>query len=201
MIIGAARYGFNFLNQKEPFIFRLVETLNQQLNNIFPELETQKSISANVIREEEASFLKTLDQGLTLLDTILASAESKTISGKKAFELYDTFGFPFDLTALIAREKGYVIDEEVFNQEMAKQKQRSRVAAINVKDDWKIILEDDEEEFVGYDLLSTQVKITKYRKINSKKEGEFFQLVFNITPFYPEGGGQVGDKGYLESSN
>ena len=197
----AIRYGFNFLNQKEPFIFRLVETLNQQLNNIFPELETQKSISANVIREEEASFLKTLDQGLTLLDTILASAESKTISGKKAFELYDTFGFPFDLTALIAREKGYVIDEEVFNQEMAKQKQRSRVAAINVKDDWKIILEDDEEEFVGYDLLSTQVKITKYRKINSKKEGEFFQLVFNITPFYPEGGGQVGDKGYLESSN
>ena len=197
----AIRYGFNFLNQKEPFIFRLVETLNQQLNNIFPELETQKSISANVIREEEASFLKTLDQGLTLLDSILASAESKTISGKKAFELYDTFGFPFDLTALIAREKGYVIDEEVFNQEMAKQKQRSRVAAINVKDDWKIILEDDEEEFVGYDLLSTQVKITKYRKINSKKEGEFFQLVFNITPFYPEGGGQVGDKGYLESSN
>ena len=138
--------------------------MNQQLNNIFPELETQKSISANVIREEEASFLKTLDQGLTLLDSILASAESKTISGKKAFELYDTFGFPFDLTALIAREKGYVIDEEVFNQEMAKQKQRSRVAAINVKDDWKIILEDDEEEFVGYDLLSTQVKITKYRK-------------------------------------
>ena len=197
----AIRYGFTFLNQKDPFIFHLVETLNQQLNSVFPELEKQKSISANVIREEEASFLKTLDQGLTLLDTILASAEIETISGLKAFELYDTFGFPFDLTALIAKEKGFKIDEKGFNKEMAKQKARSRIASKAVVDDWQIIAEDDEEEFVGYDLLSTPVKIIKYRKVINKQEGEFFQLVFNMTPFYPESGGQVGDKGYLEQSN
>ena len=197
----AIRYGFTFLNQKDPFIFHLVETLNQQLNSVFPELEKQKSISANVIREEEASFLKTLDQGLTLLDTILASAEIETISGLKAFELYDTFGFPFDLTALIARERGFKIDEKAFNKEMAKQKARSRIASKAVVDDWQIIAEDDEEEFVGYDLLSTPVKIIKYRKVINKQEGEFFQLVFNMTPFYPESGGQVGDKGYLEQSN
>ena len=197
----AIRYGFTFLNQKDPFIFHLVETLNQQLNSVFPELEKQKSISANVIREEEASFLKTLDQGLTLLDTILASAEIKTISGLKAFELYDTFGFPFDLTALIARERGFKIDEKGFNKEMDKQKARSRVASKAVVDDWQIIAEDDEEEFVGYDLLSTPVKIIKYRKVINKQEGEFFQLVFNMTPFYPESGGQTGDKGYLEQSN
>ena len=197
----AIRYGFTFLNQKDPFIFHLVETLNQQLNSVFPELEKQKSISANVIREEEASFLKTLDQGLTLLDTILASAEIKTISGLKAFELYATFGYPFDLTALIARERGFKIDEKGFNKEMDKQKARSRVASKAVVDDWQIIAEDDEEEFVGYDLLSTPVKIIKYRKVINKQEGEFFQLVFNMTPFYPESGGQVGDKGYLEQSN
>ena len=127
----AIRYGFTFLNQKEPFIFHLVETLNQQLNSVFPELEKQKSISANVIREEEASFLKTLDQGLTLLNTILSSAESKIISGIKAFELYDTFGFPLDLTALIARERGFEIDQKEFDNEMLKQKERSRAAYIS----------------------------------------------------------------------
>jgi len=135
------------------------------------------------------------------LDTILASAEIKTISGLKAFELYDTFGFPFDLTSLIARERGFKIDEKAFNKEMANQKERSRVASKAVVDDWQIIADDDEEEFVGYDLLSTPVKITKYRKVINKQEGEFFQLVFNMTPFYPESGGQVGDKGYLEESN
>ena len=197
----AIRYGFTFLNQKEPFIFHLVETLNKQLNTVFPELEKQKNISTNVIREEEASFLKTLDQGLTLLNTILSSAESKIISGIKAFELYDTFGFPLDLTALIARERGFEIDQREFDKEMTKQKERSRAASIAVIDDWQIIADDDDEEFVGYDLLSTPIKIVKYRKVVNKKEGEFFQLVFNMTPFYPESGGQVGDKGYLEASN
>ncbi|MDC0479334.1 alanine--tRNA ligase, partial [Flavobacteriaceae bacterium] len=197
----AIRYGFTFLNQKEPFIHHLVETLNNQLKPIFPELDKQKSISANVIREEETSFLKTLDQGLTLLDTVLASSKDKIVSGSKAFELYDTFGFPLDLTALIARERGYEVDEKGFDAQMAKQKERSRAAAVSATDDWQILKEDDEEEFVGYDLLSTNVSITKYRKVNSKKEGEFFQLVFNITPFYPDSGGQVGDKGYLEAPN
>ncbi len=197
----AIRYGFTFLNQREPFIFHLVETLNNQLKSVFPELEKQKSFSANVIREEETAFLKTLDQGLNLLDTILGASKDMTVSGAKAFELYDTFGFPLDLTALIARERGYQIDEDGFDAKMAKQKERSRTAGVSDIDDWQIIRYDDEEEFVGYDLLSTSVSITKYRKVNSKKEGEFFQLVFNITPFYPESGGQVGDKGYLESSN
>ena len=197
----AIRYGFTFLDQKEPFIFLLVETLNQQLNSVFPELEKQKSISSNVIREEESSFLKTLDQGLNLLDSLLAASQNKIVSGAKAFELYDTFGFPLDLTALIARERGFEIDEKGFDLEMAKQKERSRAAAVSVTDDWQIVAEDDEEEFVGYDLLSTPVKITKYRKVNTKKEGAFFQLVFNMTPFYPESGGQVGDKGYLEAPN
>ena len=123
------------------------------------------------------------------------------VNGAKAFELYDTFGFPLDLTALIAREHGYQIDEVGFDAQMAKQRERSRTAFVYDIDDWQIIRHDDEEEFVGYDLLSTSVRITKYRKVNSKKEGEYFQLVFNITPFYPESGGQVGDKGYLESSN
>ena len=197
----AIRYGFTFLNQREPFIFHLVDTLNNQLKFVFPELDKQKSFSANVIREEETAFLKTLDQGLNLLDTILGVSKDMIVNGAKAFELYDTFGFPLDLTALIARERGYQIDENGFEAQMARQKERSRTAGVSNIDDWKIIRHDDEEEFVGYDLLSTSVSITKYRKVISKKEGEFFHLVFNITPFYPESGGQVGDKGYLESSN
>ena len=197
----AIRYGFTFLDQKEPFIFRLVATLNHQLNAVFPELDQQKSISANVIREEETSFLKTLDQGLALLETLLSTAQDKTISGPKAFELYDTFGFPLDLTALIASERGFEVDQKGFDIEMSKQKERSRAAAVSATDDWQIIKADDEEEFVGYDLLSTPVSITKYRKVTSKKEGALFQFVFNVTPFYPESGGQVGDKGYLKASN
>ena len=197
----AIRYGFTFLNQKEPFIFRLVETLNFQLKSVFPELEKQKNLTLNVIREEETSFLKTLDQGLILLDTLLASTKNKKINGAKVFELYDTFGFPLDLTALIARERGFSIDEEGFDSQMKKQKERSRAASVSVTDDWQVIYEDEVGEFVGYDLLSTQVKITKYRKVCTKKDGDFFQLVLNITPFYPEGGGQVGDKGYLETEN
>jgi alanyl-tRNA synthetase len=197
----AIRYGFTFLNQKEPFIYHLVNTLNNQLKSVFPELDKQKSISANVIREEETSFLKTLDQGLTLLDTLLVTSKDMIVNGAKVFELYDTFGFPLDLTALIAREKGYQIDEVGFETHMTEQKERSRAAAVSATDDWQIIKQDDEEEFVGYDLLSTQVSITKYRKVSSKKEGELYQLVFNITPFYPESGGQVGDKGYLEAPN
>ena len=197
----AIRYGFTFLKQKEPFVFRLVETLNLQLKSVFPELEKQKNLALNVIREEETSFLKTLDQGLTLLDTLLASTKDKKINDAKVFELYDTFGFPLDLTALIARERGFSIDEEGFDSQMKKQKERSRAASVSVTDDWQVIYEDEVGEFVGYDLLSTQVKIKKYRKVSTKKDGDFFQLVLNITPFYPEGGGQVGDKGYLETEN
>ena len=128
------------------------------------------------------------------IETILDASKNKVVSGAKAFELYDTFGFPLDLTALIARERGYQVDEMEFDDHMAKQKERSRAAAVSASDDWQIIRQDDDEEFVGYDLLSTNVRLTKFRKVISKKRWRIFHLVFNITPFYPESGGQVGDK-------
>ena len=197
----AIRYGFTFLDQKEPFIYKLVATLSQQMGAAFPELKKQKNLCENVIKEEENSFLKTLDQGLVLLDQILENSATKEISGKKAFELYDTFGFPIDLTALILNERGFKLNETEFEQELQKQKERSRSAAQTKAEDWQILREDDEEEFIGYDSLEARVNITKFRKVESKKDGTLYQLVFNLTPFYPEGGGQVGDKGYLESSN
>ena len=197
----AIRYGFTFLDQKEPFIYKLVATLSQQMGAAFPELKKQKNLCENVIKEEENSFLKTLDQGLVLLDQIIENSATKEISGKKAFELYDTFGFPIDLTALILNERGFKLNETEFEEELQKQKERSRSAAQTKAEDWQILREDDEEEFIGYDSLEAQVNITKFRKVESKKDGTLYQLVFNLTPFYPEGGGQVGDKGYLESSN
>src|SRR6056300_1371135 len=197
----AIRYGFTFLDQKEAFIYKLVNTLSQQMGSAFPELTKEQQLAYNVIREEEQSFLKTLDQGLVLLETILQTSKNKMVEGAKAFELYDTFGFPFDLSALIASERGYLIDEQGFQKAMEAQKSRSRAAAASKAGDWIVLQEDDVEEFIGYDHLNTKVKITRYRKMTSAKEGDYFQLVFNLTPFYPEGGGQVGDKGYLESSN
>lgn len=195
----AIRYGFTFMDKKEPFIYKLVETLSAQMGNAFPELISERNLITNVIREEEQSFLRTLDQGLVLLDNIIETAHSKEISGKKAFELYDTFGFPIDLTALILRERGYSLNEIEFEAELQMQKERSRAATKVETGDWVVLADDEVEEFVGYDTLETQVKITRYRKVESKKEGEMYQLVFNLTPFYPEGGGQVGDKGYLEA--
>lgn len=197
----AIRYGFTFLNTKEPFIYKLVATLSKQMGEAFPELKKQKNLCENVIKEEENSFLRTLDQGLILLDSIIESTKGEEVSGKKAFELYDTYGFPIDLTALILEEKGLSLDQATFEAELQKQKERSRSAAQMKADDWQILFEDEEEEFIGYDHLEANVKIAKYRKVESKKEGELYQLVFNLTPFYPEGGGQVGDKGYLEAAN
>ncbi|MDB9796210.1 alanine--tRNA ligase [Flavobacteriaceae bacterium] len=197
----AVRYGFTFLNTKDPFIYKLVDTLIKQMGGAFPELKKEKNLITNVIKEEEASFLRTLDQGLVLLDTVIEKAERKTISGVKAFELYDTFGFPIDLTALILRERGYDLDQKGFEAALAKQKDRSRSATKIATGDWVTLTQDTQEEFVGYDTLETQIQIVKYRKVASKKDGEMYQLVFNRTPFYPEGGGQVGDKGYLEASN
>ena len=197
----AIRYGFTFLNTKDPFIYKLVDTLIKQMGGAFPELKKEKNLITNVIKEEEASFLRTLDQGLVLLDSVIEKAERKTISGVKAFELYDTFGFPIDLTALILRERGYDLDQKGFEAALAKQKDRSRSATKIATGDWVTLTQDTQEEFVGYDTLETQIQIVKYRKVASKKDGEMYQLVFNRTPFYPEGGGQVGDKGYLEASN
>lgn len=197
----AIRYGFTFLNVKEPFIYKLVNTLTKQMGDYFPELKSQNHLVTNVIKEEELSFLRALDQGLVLLDGIINNTKGTEVSGKKAFELFDTYGFPIDLTALILSEKGMTLNEADFNSELEKQKNRSRAAAVVETDDWVILYEDDIEEFIGYDTLEANVKITRYRKVSSKKDGDLFQLVFNMTPFYPEGGGQVGDKGYLEVNN
>ena len=196
----AIRYGYTFLEQKEPFIFALVKTLSDQMGDAFPELKDQQDLIRNVIKEEEQSFLKTLSQGLVMLEQLMKSNTGKQLSGAKAFELYDTFGFPVDLTALILSENNMTLDEDAFATEMAQQKARSRAAAQVETEDWIDIREDDEQEFVGYDLLKTPVKIVRYRKVTTKN-GSLFQLVFNLTPFYPEGGGQVGDKGYLEAPN
>lgn len=197
----AIRYSFTFLDQKEPFIYRLVDVLSKKMGDAFPELKTQKQLIENVIKEEEASFLRTLEQGLVLLDGIVASTNGDTVSGEKAFELYDTYGFPIDLTALILSEKGLKLDEKGFKEQLEKQKNRSRAASEMSTDDWTVLIEDAEQEFIGYDSLEANVKITRYRKVTSKKDGDMYQLVFNLTPFYAEGGGQVGDKGYLEDVN
>ncbi|GGW71860.1 alanyl-tRNA synthetase [Winogradskyella epiphytica] len=194
----AIRYGFTFLDKKEPFIYRLVDVLGKKMGEAFPELKAQQVLIENVIKEEEASFLRTLDQGLVLLNRIVEETKGDTISGEKAFELYDTYGFPIDLTALILSEKNLKLDEKGFKEHLEKQKNRSRSASETSTEDWTVLREDDVEEFIGYDALTAKVKITRYRKVTSKKDGEMYQLVFNLTPFYPEGGGQVGDKGYLE---
>ncbi len=198
----AVRYGFTFLDTKEPFIYKLIRVLVKQMGDTFGELKTQRQLIFNVIKEEESSFLRTLDQGLVLLDVIINNTQGTEVSGKKAFELFDTYGFPIDLTALILSEKELTLNENEFEEELKKQKERSKAASHMETDDWVILYEDyDEEEFVGYDTLTAKVKITRYRKITTKKDGDMYQLVFNMTPFYPEGGGQVGDKGYLEKSD
>ncbi len=197
----AIRYGFTFLNTKEPFMYRLVKVLAETMGKAFPELRDQRQLIENVVKEEENSFLKTLEQGLVLLDNVVSKTKAKEVGGRKAFELYDTYGFPIDLTALILEEKGYTLDEKGFHEAMQEQKNRSRSASEVAKEDWEVISADSDQEFVGYDVLEANVKVVKYRKVTSKKEGEQYQMVFNLTPFYPEGGGQVGDKGYLEASN
>ena len=197
----AIRYGFTFLDTKKPFMYRLVKVLTETMGSAFPELKEQYQLIENVIKEEEHSFLNTLEQGLVLLDTITKNTKGKEVDGRKAFELYDTYGFPIDLTALILGEKGFALDGEGFNTAMQEQKNRSRSASEVSTEDWVILLDDAEQEFIGYDLLEADVKLVKYRKVTSKKSGEQYQLVFNLTPFYAEGGGQVGDKGYLEVPN
>jgi alanyl-tRNA synthetase len=197
----AIRYGFTFLNIKEPFIYQLVAVLADQMGEVFPEIRKQQGLVTNVIREEETSFLRTLDQGLQLLDNVIATNQGKEVPGAKAFELYDTFGFPIDLTALILRERGFSLDEAGFDKAMLEQKTRSRAASEVSTDDWKILVEGNTETFVGYDQTESEAKITRIRKVDSKKEGVMYQIVLDNTPFYPEGGGQVGDKGVLVSAN
>lgn len=197
----AIRYGFTFLNTKEPFINKLVEVLANQMGEFFPEIKSQQQLVTNVIREEEASFLRTLDQGLQLLEKVVAESSGNQVLGEKVFELYDTFGFPKDLTALILKEKGYTYNEEEFEVELQKQKARSRAASEVSTEDWSVLIPGNVETFVGYDQTENDVKITRIRKVDSKKDGILYQIVIDNTPFYPEGGGQVGDKGTLVSAN
>ncbi len=197
----AIRYGFTFLDTKEPFIYKLVEVLAQQMGEFFPEIKSQQQLVTNVIREEEASFLRTLDQGLQLLEQVASQTKGSEVSGTKAFELYDTFGFPKDLTALILKEKGMSFNESEFDAAMQEQKNRSRAASEVSTEDWSVLIPGNVETFVGYDQVENEVKITRIRKVDSKKDGVLYQIVLNNTPFYPEGGGQVGDKGTLVSAN
>ena len=199
----AIRYGYQSLGLKEPFMHRLVPVLAHIMGDAFPELNTQKLLIEKVIKEEEIAFYRTLENGLKRIDAVcieLANDKSgnRVIDGKTVFELYDTFGFPVDLTSLIARGYGLSINEEEFKSELEKQKDRSRQATQLETDDWVVLHDSNTEEFVGYDLLQTHVHINRYRKVKIKGK-EFFQIVLNITPFYAEGGGQVGDTGYLEA--
>lgn len=197
----AVRYGYTFLNLSEPFINKLVPVLIDTMGEAYPELVSQQDIITKVIREEEVSFLRTLETGIKLLDQIIDKTKAenyKVIKGKVAFELYDTFGFPLDLTELILKENDLIINRREFDEEMEKQKSRSRNAASVDTDDWIELRNDEVEEFIGYDHTESNIYITRYRKVKTK-ETELFQLVFNYTPFYAESGGQVGDSGYIEA--
>ncbi len=196
----AVRYGFTFLGFNEPFFYRLLDIIAEQFANIFPELEAQQDFIRNVIKEEETSFLRTLEKGLKLFEEIKSNLKSDTIDGETAFELYDTFGFPLDLTQLIARENNLKIDQKGFDKAMEAQKTRARKAQTSEKGDWIFVQEGDEPEFIGYDFTETTSKILRYREIKEKKK-TLFQLVLDKTPFYAEAGGQIGDKGLLVSEN
>jgi alanyl-tRNA synthetase len=199
----AVRYGYQTLSLNDPFLSGLSQVLVKEMGNAFPELKDQANLIENVIREEEISFFNTLEQGIKRIDTIIENQKkngSKVIPGEMVFELYDTFGFPFDLTALIAREANIKVDEAGFEKALQEQKNRSRAATSVKTDDWVELLQDDREEFIGYDNLEADVKLVKYRKVEQKNKS-FYQLVFNYTPFYPEGGGQVGDSGYIEAND
>lgn len=194
----AVRYAYTFLGVKEPFMHRLVGTLVDQMGEAYPELKPQESLICKVIKEEEESFLRTLENGIRLLDGLMESARKDgrdSIDGKDAFALYDTYGFPLDLTELILRENGLTLDHEGFDAEMARQKARARNAATVETGDW-IVLADQPQEFVGYDQTETSARITRWRKVKQKNK-EFYQIILDRTPFYAEMGGQTGDRGWL----
>jgi alanyl-tRNA synthetase len=191
----AVRYYYSFLDLKEPVLYRLFPVLAGEMNDIFPELEAQQTFIVRVLLEEEKSFLRTLEQGLKRFDNL--DIQNKTVTGSQAFELLDTFGFPIDLTRLIAREKGYTVDDAGFDKALAEQKARSRKDAAKQVGDWMVLRDESDVEFVGYENLETANSyVTKYRIVTVKEQPQY-QMVLNRTPFYPEGGGQVGDTGLM----
>lgn len=197
----AISYSYRFLGMKEPFLFELVAVLKDQMGPFFPELEKQGHLVTEVIKSEEDSFLKTIENGLIRVEKLIEQTiadGSKVLPSEEVFELYDTYGFPDDLTRIIAEEKGLTIDETGFKAEMEKQKLRSKADSAQKVYDW-VTLETKPENFVGYDQIESETYITRYRKVENK-DGEFYQVVLSSSPFYPEGGGQVGDKGVLENA-
>lgn len=192
----AVRYGYTFLNFKEPFLFELLPILVDQFEEVFPELKQQQDFIAKVIKEEENSFLRTLDNGLKKLEVII-EGKSKEIDGAIAFELYDTYGFPLDLTALIARENGMKVDEGGFKREMEVQKNRSKSAGKQSTGDWIIVSQEEDSKFVGYQYFESKTRVLRYREV-SQKDKKQYQIVLQETPFYAESGGQVGDTGFLQ---
>jgi alanyl-tRNA synthetase len=197
----ALRYGYTFLEQKDPFLYLLVPVLEEIMGDAFPEIRAQAKLVQKVIHEEENAFLKTLDTGIRMLDQITTESiqkKKKIIDGKSVFILYDTYGFPLDLTQLILREKGLAVDLPGFTAEMEKQKSRSKDDAQVMTDEWIELIPSEITEFVGYDTTISKIRIVKFRRIQ-KKGTEYYQLVFDRTPFYGESGGQVGDQGFIES--
>ena len=198
----AVRYAYTFLGQKEAFMYKLLNVLVHEMGTAYPELAAQRELIGRVMKEEEDSFLRTLDKGITLLNGAmdeLKAHEKKELDGKEAFRLFDTYGFPLDLTELICSENGYTVDEKQFNEEMAQQKARARNAAVVENGDWEV-LREGEQEFVGYDYTEYECHILRYRKVTQKKNS-FYELVLDHTPFYGEMGGQVGDQGVLVSED
>ncbi len=198
----AVRYGFTFLKFDQPFIHLLLPVLVQKMGDYFPELKKQETLVGKVIQEEEQSFLRTLSQGIQRFDQYIMtlSDSNKVINGEFAFELFDTYGFPIDLTQLMAAEKGYTVDMDIFHKELVKQKERSRAVATSETDDWVVVSSSDEETvFLGYDQLVAPVRILRYRKVTAKDK-QLYQLVFDKTPFYAEAGGQLGDSGFIKST-
>lgn len=196
----AVRYAFSFLNLKEPFLYKLTETLCTEMGGVFDELIKQRQLIENVIREEEETFLRTLENGIVRIEHFLKSSDATEMNGEMAFELYDTFGFPIDLTALILSEAGRSVDRAGFETALEKQKQRSRAATGIEAADWVVLHESGATNFTGYDTLESKVKLVRYRAVKVKKQQQY-QLVFDQTPFYPEGGGQVGDTGSISNSH
>ena len=197
----AVRYGYTYLGFNEPTLCKLVPGLAEQMGHQFPELKKQQTLIERVIEEEEASFLRTLATGINLLDRVIAKVgKGGKIAGKDVFELYDTFGFPIDLTELIAREQGVEVDLEGFEKELQAQKERSRNAAAQDIDDWQEVKAIEQSEFIGYDNLTAPIHVARYRRVTSKGKTTY-QLVFDQTPFYGNSGGQIGDTGYIENAN